>query len=215
MSKLKRYSLLCLGDSYTIGEAVAEADRFASQLQHLMKMERIEIENPVIIAKTGWTTDELLKAIEEGNLTKQFDFVTLLIGVNNQYRGRDVENYKIEFRQLLDTAIGFASGNQKHVFVISIPDWGVTPFGNNDPRGEEKISAEIELFNQANKEISGKGDVNYIDITPESKLAKTDATLLTTDSLHPSVKMYRTWAIKLKERLQEVINKRADNNVSQ
>ena len=198
--------MLCLGDSYTIGEAVEENERFPVQAVELLKKDGIDFTNPTIIAKTGWTTDELTSAIKEKNLTGKYDVVTLLIGVNNQYRGRDTENYRHEFHELLNTAIEYANGNPTNVFVLSIPDWGVTPFGNNDPRGEKKIGEEIDQFNAINKEEALNAKANYIDITPGSRLAKTDAALIAGDGLHPSAKMYAAWAKHLAKQIARIIN---------
>ncbi len=197
MATEKKYTMLCLGDSYTIGEAVEESERFPMQTVELLKAKGVAFEKPDIIAKTGWTTDELAAAITARGLKGKYDFVTLLIGVNNQYRGRDIENYRKEFDELLNTAIDYAHGNRKHVFVISIPDWGVTPFGKNDKRGEKQIGEEIDLYNATNEQEALKARVNYIDITPGSRHAKTDAALIATDGLHPSGKMYKEWAEKL------------------
>lgn len=198
----KKYTMLCLGDSYTIGEAIGEDERFPIQTVELLKKDKIDFEKPVIIAKTGWTTDELANTIKERNLTGKYDVVTLLIGVNNQYRGRDLENYRHEFRELLNTAIEYANGNPAHVFVLSIPDWGVTPFAANDKRGKEKIGEEIDSFNTINKEESRKAKVRYIDITPVSREAKSNSTLIASDGLHPSGKMYTEWAKKLAEQVK-------------
>ncbi len=197
MKEEKKHTMLCLGDSYTIGEAVEESERFPMQAVELLKKEKIDFEKPVIIAKTGWTTDELATAVKERNPTGKYDVVTLLIGVNNQYRGRDLENYRQEFHELLNTAIDYANGNAVHIFVLSVPDWGVTPFAENDKRGEKKIGEEIDFFNAINKEESLKAKVHYIDITPVSREAKSNSTLIATDGLHPSGKMYAEWAKKL------------------
>ncbi len=198
--------MLCLGDSYTIGEAVEESERFPMQAVELLKEDEIDFENPIIIAKTGWTTDELASAIKERNLTGKYDVVTLLIGVNNQYRSRETENYRHEFHELLNTALAYANQNPAHVFVLSIPDWGVTPFGNNDPRGEKKIGEEIDQFNTINKVETLKAKANYIDITPGSRLAKADGALIAGDGLHPSAKMYAAWAKDLAKQIVRIIN---------
>ncbi len=198
----KPYTMLCLGDSYTIGEAVEEKDRFPMQAVEILKQRQVAFTTPTIIAKTGWTTDELAAAIKEQNLTGSYDYVTLLIGVNNQYRGRDLDNYRQEFTELLHTAISYAGGNKKHVFIISIPDWGVTPFGNADKRGEEQIGKEIDQYNAVNKQVAQNEGIAYIDITPHSRQAKTDAALIATDGLHPSGKMYAYWAEKLAMQIQ-------------
>lgn len=202
MTTGKKYTMLCLGDSYTIGEAVDEKDRFPMQAVELLKQRNIPFATPALIAKTGWTTDELAIAIKDHNLTGTYDYVTLLIGVNNQYRGRDLDNYRQEFTALLHTAINYAGGNKKHVFIISIPDWGVTPFGHADKRGEEQISKEIDQYNTVNKQVAHSEGITYIDITPHSRLAKTDAELIATDGLHPSDKMYAYWAEKLTEAIR-------------
>ena len=204
MKEEKKHTMLCLGDSYTIGEAVEENERFPMQVIELLKKDKIEFEKPIIIAKTGWTTDELSAAINERNLRGKYDYVTLLIGVNNQYRGRDLENYRKEFHELLNTAIAYASGNTNHVFVISIPDWGVTPFGNSDKRGEKKIGEEIDHFNVINKEETLKAKAHYVDITPGSREAKTKIALIANDGLHPSGQMYAEWAKKLVAEMKKV-----------
>ncbi|HRG87827.1 MAG TPA: SGNH/GDSL hydrolase family protein [Chitinophagales bacterium] len=205
MNTGKPYTMLCLGDSYTIGEAVDEKDRFPMQAVELLKQHNIPFATPTIIAKTGWTTDELAAAIKEQNLTNTYDYVTLLIGVNNQYRGRDLDNYRQEFTELLHTAISYAGGNKKHVFIISIPDWGVTPFGHADKRGEEQLGKEIDQYNTVNKQVAQNEGITYIDITPHSRLAKTDAALIATDGLHPSGKMYTEWAEKLAAAIQQLV----------
>ena len=197
------YTLLCLGDSYTIGEAVSEEERFPNQTVALLYKEGYHFSPPVIIAKTGWTTDELATAIAEKNITQTFHFVTLLIGVNNQYRQRDIENYRTQFYQLLQTAINYAGGNKQHVFVLSIPDWGVTPFVAQDAhkRSAAQISAEVENFNKVGQQEALKAGVNYIDITPISKKAETNLSYLAYDHLHPSGAMYAEWAEMLKKEL--------------
>ena len=189
--------MLCLGDSYTIGEAVEETERFPMQTVELLIAAGIHFSNPTIVAKTGWTTDELAVAIKDAKLQETYDVVTLLIGVNNQYRGRELDNYRKEFLALLQTSIAYAHGNAAHVFVVSIPDWGVTPFAANDKRGEKKIGEEIDLFNAINKEEALKAKANYIDITPVSREAKSNAALIATDGLHPSGNMYAAWAKQL------------------
>lgn len=182
---------LALGDSYTIGEGVAEAERYPVILTKKLQNAGFNFSSPKIIATTGWTTDDLLKAIENENLNKNYDLVSLLIGVNNQYRGYDVSLYEREFRQLLQKAIELAGKNPQRVFVVSIPDYGVTPFAQS--RDPQKISEEIDLYNKINEEISKEAGVSYINITPVSRNAASDNTLLAEDQLHPSGKMYREW----------------------
>lgn len=196
---------LALGDSYTIGQSVPLTQAFPYQLQALLNKQNFEIHTPKIIATTGWTTDELQYAIKQENITQKFDFVTLLIGVNNQYRGYSIETYKKEFTTLLQTAIAFANGNKKHVFVVSIPDWGVTPFGKSSGRNTQTIANEIDAYNLANKEITLEAGVSYTDITPQSRNAKTDLSLVAEDGLHPSGKMYAEWAEALTPKIVDII----------
>lgn len=189
------YSYLALGDSYTIGESVLHAENFPNQTVQILRKQGFDFNDPEIIAKTGWTTDELQKAIDDHKFLPSYDFVTLLIGVNNQYRGRKTEEYKTEFESLLKQAIQFAGGKKENVIVLSIPDWGVTPFAES--RDRKQIAKEIDEYNATNKMISEKYKVNYIDITPGTKEAPNDATLLGADGLHPSGKDYKRWAEKL------------------
>ena len=186
---------LALGDSYTIGESLPLKDNFPYQTVDLLKQKGIQISEPVIVAKTGWTTDELMAAIEKRQLKGQFNFVSLLIGVNNQYRGRDTDIYQKEFEQLLQQAIAFAGGTTNRVFVLSIPDWGATPFAEG--RDRVKIANEIDQFNAVNKKVSEKLKVNYIEITAGTREASTNLSLVADDKLHPSKKEYTRWAEKL------------------
>lgn len=189
------YSYLALGDSYTIGEQVPIAENFPHQTAELLKQHKLEVAAPVIIARTGWTTDELQMAIREEGVKETFSFVTLLIGVNNQYRGRDLENYKKEFTRLLEGAIGFANGHARHVFVLSIPDWGVTPFAAD--RDRQQVAKEIDDYNAANKEITLAHKCQYLDITDSTRKNGIDTAYLAEDGLHPSGKEYRIWAERL------------------
>lgn len=205
----KKKTILCLGDSYTIGESVSEEERFPNQCVKLLEKEGIHFDKPHIIAKTGWTTDELIHAINEAKVTGTFDAVTLLIGVNNQYREYNKETYRKEFKELLNTSIKYAGGNTDHVFVVSIPDWGVTPFGAADgkQRSPEKIGKEIDEFNAIGKEEALKAKVHFTDINPFSKKAAHDASLIANDNLHPSGKMYGGWADLLEKEMLKVYAK--------
>jgi lysophospholipase L1-like esterase len=195
-------SYLALGDSYTIGESVAESERWPVQLSKSLAKNGVEVASPQIIAQTGWTTDELKEKIVSENITKTYDLVSLLIGVNNQYRGRSVEQFQTEFIELLETAIKFAGYKSEQVFVVSIPDWGITPFGG---KGQNKtISKQIDLFNKVKKEETDKKGILFIDITPISRLAINDISLIAKDGLHPSEKMYRQWVEKI---LPELLKK--------
>jgi lysophospholipase L1-like esterase len=188
----KIHTYLALGDSYTIGEQVPASDNFPNQVVSLLEKQGHSFKSPRIIAKTGWTTDELQAEINKSSFSDQYDFVTLLIGVNNQYRGRKVADYIPEFESLLKQAIQFAGNDPKHVVVLSIPDWGATPFAHD--RNREQIAIEINEYNEVNKQVAAKYNVHYIDVTPGTREAAMDASLLTTDNLHPSGKEYSRWA---------------------
>jgi lysophospholipase L1-like esterase len=183
---------LALGDSYTIGESVDESDRYPVQLARMLREQKIEIADPQIIATTGWTADELNAGIDRANPQGTYALVSLLIGVNNQYRGRSVGEFRAQFEALLKRAIGFAGGESKHVIVFSIPDWGVTPFAQGQDRA--RIGREIDRFNSVCRDECAKQNVAFIDITPISKRAAEDRALVADDGLHPSGKMYELWA---------------------
>jgi lysophospholipase L1-like esterase len=180
--------VLALGDSYTIGESVAVADRWPNQLQRSLQSKGIYVADPDIIAQTGWTTDDLSSAMNRWMPRDVYSLVTLLIGVNNQYRGRDPEQYRQEFAVLLKRAIGLAGGDRKRVIVISIPDWGVTPFAEG--RDRKRIAAEIDHFNAINAEETKRAGAKYVDITP---ISRKYPTLVAPDGLHPSAAMYAKW----------------------
>lgn len=185
------FRYLALGDSYTIGESVAENERWPNQLAELLRSAAISAE-VTIIAQTGWTTDELWQGIQAAQPEPPYDLVSLLIGVNNQYRGYDVNEYREEFIFLLNKSIEYAGGDPNRVIVLSIPDWGVTPFAAG--RDPEQIAKEIIEFNLVNREESEKAGVHYVDITPSSRQAVSDPALIAPDGLHPSGKMYAEWA---------------------
>jgi lysophospholipase L1-like esterase len=182
---------LALGDSYTIGESVPADQSYPNLLASELTSQKYPVSSPKIIAVTGWTTDELINAIGSSDINdKKFDFVTLLIGVNDQYQQLSQDNYRTKFQQVLNTAIKFASGNKNRVFVLSIPDWGVTPFSAGR---ESIIGPQIDQFNAINKQISADAGVNYLDITPISRKAANEPDLIASDGLHPSGKMYAMW----------------------
>ncbi len=193
----KTYSYLAIGDSYTIGESVPPSKNFPNQTAALLKKAGISITEPTIIAKTGWTTDELQEQLSRTRLAGPFDFVTLLIGVNNQYRGRSAEEYAKQFEELLQQALDYAGVKTNHVIVLSIPDWGITPFAEG--RDRKQIATAIDLYNSINERISKQYKVHYINITPFTREAATDKTLVAKDGLHPSAKDYARWAEKVKE----------------
>lgn len=183
---------LALGDSYTIGEAVNEAERWPVQLAGLLRAQGVAIEDPLIIARTGWTTDELSAGIDAAKPQGTFDLVSLLIGVNNQYRGRDLDEYRREFAQLLERAVAFAGGRPGRVLVLSIPDWGVTDFAEGQDRA--KIAREIDAFNAVNAAEAQRAGARYVDVTPASRRAATGSGWVADDNLHPSGRMYAEWA---------------------
>lgn len=203
MTSLPNQTLLCLGDSYTIGEGVPLTENFPYQTMQLLRNSGYSFQAPEIIAKTGWTTDELQTAINRHTFLAVYDFVTLLIGVNNQYRGRSVDEYLPAFESLLSQAIQFAGNRKERVMVLSIPDWGVTPFAAG--RDRAKIAAEIDAYNAANKSVAEKAGVHYINITPGTREAASDASLLAADGLHPSAKEYARWAEKVAAYIQSVL----------
>jgi lysophospholipase L1-like esterase len=194
---------LALGDSYTIGEMVAERDRWPNQLAALIEAspqftkstrgtERdIDV---TIIARTGWTVDELWQGIQTNPPEGKYDMVSLLIGVNDQYRGYSVDGYRADFRFMLGKAIEYAGGEPKRVFVLSIPDWGVTPFAAD--RDTEPISQQIDEFNTVNLAETEAMGAHYVDVTIISRMVINDFELIAADRLHPSGKMYAMWAEK-------------------
>ena len=191
----KTMSFLALGDSYTIGESVPIYHSFPYQTVQLLRKKGMQVHAAEIVAKTGWTTDELMAGIEKTALEKKYDIVTLLIGVNNQYRGKSSDAYAIEFEVLLKKALDFAAGNKKHVYVLSIPDWGVTPFAEG--RDRKRIAAEIDLFNSINRKITEAKGITYISITEGTREVPSNPKLVAKDGLHPSGDDYARWAEKL------------------
>lgn len=183
---------LALGDSYTIGESVQPLERWPVQLAALLRPQGFEVDDPIIIAATGWTTAELWAGIDQADPQGRFDLVSLLIGVNNQYRGLDRNEYREQFAQLLRRAAGFARDQPPQVLVFSIPDWGVTPFAaGRDPAA---VAAAIDSFNAINNEETVNLGARYVDVTPVSRQARHDPSLIAGDGLHPSGKMYAEWA---------------------
>ena len=186
------YTYLALGDSYTIGEQVPVSENYPNQVVQMLRKKGVLFYAPEIIAKTGWSTDELQSAINEHQFLEKYDFVSLLIGVNNQYRGRPVNEFEDQFETLLKKAIQYAGNDRSRVVIISIPDWGVTPFAES--RDRKQIMAEIDAYNNVCKSIAGKYSIQYIYITDWTRDAASDRSLLTADGLHPSGKEYKRWA---------------------
>lgn len=198
-------SFLALGDSYTIGESVSETERWPIQLAAELAEKGYSVKSPKIIAKTGWRTDELMDAISaDENLEESYDLVSLLIGVNNQYQGKTVTSYEPEFEQLLIKAIELAGGNADKVFVVSIPDYGKTPFGKEK---EEQIEIAIDKYNEVNKYFAKKYGVRYFDITPISRRAAFQENLVAADGLHPSGEMYTMWVELMVSKVARMLKK--------
>lgn len=187
---------LALGDSYTIGESVAETERWPVQLANALTERGTAVAKPQIIAVTGWRTDNLKNGIEIAQLKSTYDMVSLLIGVNNQYQGKSIEEYATEYEELLNMAIKFAGDDRSRVFVVSIPDYGYTPFG--EPK-KDTISVEIDAFNKVNKEITESYGVSYFNITDISREGLKDPALVADDKLHPSGKQYTMWVERIME----------------
>jgi lysophospholipase L1-like esterase len=181
---------LALGDSYTIGESVSVEDRWPHQLARLLEREGLQAE-VTVIARTGWTVKELWEGIQANGPGGTYDLVSLLIGVNDQYRGYPVDGYREEFRFMLGKAIEYAGGHPVKVFVLSIPDWGVTPFAAG--RDREEITKKIDHFNLVNRTETKIARAHYVDITPISRAAVRDPALIASDGLHPSGEMYALW----------------------
>ena len=202
----KTIHYLALGDSYTIGEAVPAAHNFPNLLFQMANEEGIAMEKPRIIATTGWTTDELMKGIEiadeETPIGQDHDLVSLLAGVNDQYRGRPLEEYKENFRSLVQKALEFAGGNKEKLVILSIPDWGVTPFAEG--RNRQQISKEIDAFNEASESIAKNEQIHYIYITNWTREATTRPELLASDGLHPSALEYERWSREILRYLKKL-----------
>ena len=185
---------LALGDSYTIGESVAETERWPNQLAALLSKNSNKEIKTSIIATTGWRTDNLMNAITIAKLSDEYDLVSLLIGVNNQYQGKSADQYATEFEELLKISIRLAKGKKENVFVVSIPDYGFTPFGEKNQPG---ISKAIDQFNDINRKISSEHHIRYFNITDISRQGISDPFLVAPDGLHPSGKMYSLWVDRM------------------
>lgn len=201
---------LALGDSYTMGELVASKDNFPHQLVALLNADNpVAIEPPTVIAKTGWTSEELYQQLSLlDNISGNHDIVTLLIGVNDQYRGYDSSKYEKYFLKLLLRAILFAGGQSRRVYVLSIPDWGVTPFAEKEGKDRQQIAAEIDLFNKRNKILTLAYRCHYLDITQLSRHQGKEEGFLAEDKLHYSAAAYKQWAERLAKLINETLLKK-------
>jgi lysophospholipase L1-like esterase len=183
---------LALGDSYTIGEGVTDEERWPNHLARMLRARGIEVADPHVIARTAWTTDELHDAIDAEKPRGPFDLVTLLIGVNDQYRARPVASFEPEFTSLVKRAVGFAGNKASRVIGVSIPDWGATPFAKG--RNGSLIAREIGAYNDRAREITEKAGAVWVDVTEMSRVMLDDSILVAVDGLHPTGEMYRRWA---------------------
>ena len=191
MTAEQQFSFLALGDSYTVGQSVPAAEGWPVQLAAALREEGIAMGEPTIIARTGWTTGDLLRGIEAQGEMESYDLVSLLIGVNDQFQVFSIEGYQQRFRELLGIAIRAAGERPERVLVLSIPDWEYTPYAESIDR--QNISAEIDAFNGVNRAESEAAGVHYFDITPTTRPVAFDAALFAEDGLHPSAKMYALW----------------------
>jgi len=193
-----RRGFLALGDSYTIGEGVPEAGRWPVQLAALLRARGSAIDAPRIIAKTGWTTDELDAGIDAAHaadpIPTDHALVSLLIGVNNQYRGRTLAEYETQFATLLERAVVFAGGEASQVIVLAIPDWGVTPFARQSGRDRAQIAAQLDAFNATAQRITAARGAGFVDTAPISRERGGELAMLAEDGLHPSAALYALWA---------------------
>jgi len=195
---------LALGDSYTIGTGIAEDNNYPNQLTDTLTARGYTFDTTAVIATNGWTTTDLLNGIEKADPISDYDLVSLLIGVNNQYQGLDMELYETEFMELLSQAISFAGGDTSKVIVLSIPNYGVTPFGQS--RNPVVIRQELEIYNSIAEEFTLDYGIPFIDVTSISELAENDSTLLAPDNLHPSAKMYAMWVHKMLTNVTQVLD---------
>ena len=194
LAQSNNFSFLALGDSYTIGESVSENQRWPNQMINIALNEDFLFEQPIIIAKTGWRTEQLIDTLNKINFIKKFDYVSLMIGVNNQYSLKSIDTFRLDLIKLLDMSIGYTK-KRDNVALVSIPDWGVTPFGERYDRN--KIKEEIDQFNSVIKDVANTNDILYVDVTEISRRAFIEKDLIANDSLHPSGKMYKEWAEKI------------------
>ncbi len=194
---------LALGDSYTIGEALPLYESFPYQATQILRNKDFHFHAPEIIAKTGWTTAELADHLLHTKLNEHYDFVTLLIGVNNQYRGLSLDDYRSDFEFLIKKALHFANNKTERVLVISIPDWGATPFAKG--KDIKQIAIEIDQFNEAKKRLSEQFGIDYIDITDSQRADCNETDFIAPDKLHPSAKEYAKWAEQVADKFSSIL----------
>lgn len=200
-------SYLALGDSYTIGQGVEPSQNYPTLLTENLRNRGMDFEDPIIVAITGWTTKDLIQGIDQARLdTKQFDLLTLLIGVNNQYRRQSLEEYEKDFNELLAISLKLVGDEADRIIVISIPDWGVTPYATDLGQDKLKIASEIDRFNEKNKSLATQSRIRYLEITEEYRALGHMDQYLSMDGLHPSEKVYKRWADQLTEIIMNEIS---------
>ena len=202
---------LALGDSYTIGEGVEVEERWPVQLTRRLRAQGIAIADPQVIARTGWTTDELAQAIQAAAPQPPHELVSLLIGVNNQYRGRALDEYAMQFESLLAIATAQAGGRAGRVVVVSIPDWGTTGFARNEGRDAQAIARAIDAFNATAREATRAAGAAFVDITGVSREAGDSVSMLVADRLHPSAAQYALWVEEIIPVARQVLGERAQS----
>ena len=195
-SSISKFSFLALGDSYTIGEGVNENERWPNQFVEVADENGLDFEKPEIIAETGWKTYDLLNALSQTNFTQKYDYVSLLIGVNNQFNSRSIDEFEEDLSKLMDKMNSLKKSNG-NIIILSIPDWGYTPFGNSYNR--KVISSEINIFNNSLINFANSNGLKYVDVTEISRRALSESNLLASDNLHPSGLMYLEWVKKIYE----------------
>jgi lysophospholipase L1-like esterase len=194
-TKVGGIRVLCLGDSYTIGEWVEVGERWPVQMAGMLREQGVEVVEPEIVARTGWTTTELMSAMDARGVSGEWEVVTVLAGVNDEFRGGDAETFRGNFRVLLGRAVGLARGRSAwRVVVLAIPDWGLTPYGRGS--GRERVGEEIAAFNRVCREEAERAGAVWVDTTAESNEVRSDESLVAEDGLHPSGALYRRWAQK-------------------
>lgn len=195
------YTYLALGDSYTIGESVMETERWPVQLAEQLRDRNYKMAAPKIVAKTGWTTGDLLRGMDnELSVQRDFDIVSILIGVNNQYQGKLITEYEEDLRSIFRRAINHSKTRENGVFAVSIPDYGYTPFGSAN---QEEISEEIDRFNEVFRRVAAEFNVPFYNITPTSRNAGENPELIASDGLHPSGLMYKYWVDQIVNQVAE------------
>jgi lysophospholipase L1-like esterase len=202
--KMQGQKYLALGDSYTIGELVEENERWPMQLVTQLNEENFSIEAPKIIAKTGWRSDELIEAFEIAKLEKEYSLVTIQIGVNNQFQGKSVQQYTEDLNNIIDLAKKISIRSNENILVISIPDYGLTPFGKS--LKNKKISEEIKTFNNEARKLCVEKNITFVNITDISKEVESNYDLVAKDKLHPSPKMYRNWLKAISPAVRQILD---------